>query len=272
MDKKVCTSCKIEKELNEFHKYRKSGLKLRAKCKDCINKECKIYRENNPEKRKETCKKYRDNNREKTMESVKKWRENNSERFKNYNKEYYYNNIEEIKKYNKEWSDKNRDKIKEKRNRFKEKNPNYINEYQKQRKIFDPIFKLSCNIRTMIWGVFKNKGYTKNNNTYEILGCTFEEFKSHIESQFEPWMNWDNKSKSNSVKNPNIEWDLDHIIPISSAKTKEDLIKLNHYTNLQPLCSYYNRYIKRDSNLNPNCFDCNKSLEDCTCIDEILNI
>jgi hypothetical protein len=82
----------------------------------------------------------------------------------------------------------------------------------------------------------------------------------------------DKKSKSNSVKNPNIEWDLDHIIPISSAKTKEDLIKLNHYTNLQPLCSCYNRYIKRDSNLNPNCFDCNKSLEDCTCIDEILNI
>jgi hypothetical protein len=36
----------------------------------------------------------------------------------------------------------------------------------------------------------------------------------------------------------NKSWDIDHIIPISSAKTKEDIIRLNHYTNLQPLCSY----------------------------------
>ena len=44
----------------------------------------------------------------------------------------------------------------------------------------------------------------------------------------------------------NIGWDIDHIVPLSSAKTEEDLIKLNHYTNLQPLCSQTNRYIKRD--------------------------
>lgn len=31
------------------------------------------------------------------------------------------------------------------------------------------------------------------------------------------------------------EWHLDHIIPISSAKTEEEVIKLNHYTNFQPL-------------------------------------
>ena len=38
-------------------------------------------------------------------------------------------------------------------------------------------------------------------------------------------MNWDNAGK----------WHLDHIIPISSAKNEEDIIKLNHYTNFQPL-------------------------------------
>ena len=36
----------------------------------------------------------------------------------------------------------------------------------------------------------------------------------------------------------------DHIIPLSSDKTEEELVRLNHYTNLQPLCSYVNRYIK----------------------------
>lgn len=44
----------------------------------------------------------------------------------------------------------------------------------------------------------------------------------------------------------NYGWDLDHIIPISSAKTEDDLIKLNHYTNFQPLCSKINREIKRN--------------------------
>ena len=41
-------------------------------------------------------------------------------------------------------------------------------------------------------------------------------------------------------------WDIDHIIPISSAESEDDIIKLNHYTNLQPLCSYINRVVKRD--------------------------
>jgi hypothetical protein len=41
-------------------------------------------------------------------------------------------------------------------------------------------------------------------------------------------------------------WHIDHKIPISSAKTEEEIIKLNHFSNLQPLCSKYNREIKRD--------------------------
>jgi len=45
----------------------------------------------------------------------------------------------------------------------------------------------------------------------------------------------------------NYGWDMDHIIPIASAESEEDIIKLNHYTNLQPLCSFVNRVIKRDN-------------------------
>lgn len=53
-----------------------------------------------------------------------------------------------------------------------------------------------------------------------------------------------NKDKSNGELD--YGWGMDHIIPISYAKTEEDVIKLNHYTNLQPLCSFVNRVIKRD--------------------------
>lgn len=31
------------------------------------------------------------------------------------------------------------------------------------------------------------------------------------------------------------EWHLDHIIPISYAKTEKEILDLNHYTNYQPL-------------------------------------
>ena len=58
-------------------------------------------------------------------------------------------------------------------------------------------------------------------------------------------MNWDNYGRYNGELN--YGWDIDHKIPTSSAITEEDVIKLNHYTNLQPLCSFINRVVKRDN-------------------------
>ena len=57
-------------------------------------------------------------------------------------------------------------------------------------------------------------------------------------------MTWKNKGLYNGKLN--CGWDIDHIIPLSTAITEDDLIKLNHYTNLQPLCSKINRDIKKD--------------------------
>ena len=104
------------------------------------------------------------------------------------------------------------------------------------------LFNLKEKIRCLIKYSFKRNGFSKTSKTQQILGCTFEEFKQYLESKFESWMNWENRGLYNGELN--FGWDIDHIIPISSAKTDEDIIKLNHYTNLQPLCSYTNRYIK----------------------------
>ncbi|HEY1054642.1 MAG TPA: HNH endonuclease signature motif containing protein, partial [Emticicia sp.] len=88
----------------------------------------------------------------------------------------------------------------------------------------------------------------QNLRTEEILGCSPTEFKNYIQLQFEDWMTCENYGSLNGDMNcpgPKITWDLDHIIPVSSAKSFDEALKLNHYTNFQPLCSYENRFVKR---------------------------
>ena len=56
-------------------------------------------------------------------------------------------------------------------------------------------------------------------------GCSFDDLYIHIEAQFVDGMNWNNIN----------EWHIDHIIPVSFSQSKDELLLLNHYTNLRPL-------------------------------------
>ena len=157
---------------------------------------------------------------------VKEYQQKNKEminetRRKNYNPEknsmqcldYYNRNKEKVLKKVKEYQDKNKEKRKE-----------YFKNYKKNRLANDILYSLkegiSCLIRNSM-----NRNYVKKSKTEVILGCSYEYFKNHIEKQFLSGMIWDNRS----------EWHIDHIIPLSSAKTEDDVLKLNHFTNLRPL-------------------------------------
>jgi hypothetical protein len=118
------------------------------------------------------------------------------------------------------------------------------NVYHKYKMSNDLIYRTKNLTISLISKGFRKNGYKKSSRTCEILGCSFEEFKLYLESKFEDWMNWENRGLYNG--DFNYGWDIDHIIPISSAENIEDLIRLNHYTNLQPLCSKVNRDIKRN--------------------------
>jgi hypothetical protein len=176
-------------------------------------------------------------------EKQKEWYQANKERIKAKRKEYYKDNIDKIKEYRK----KNKDKIRQSNYEYYLKNNELINEKRnkkwKDKYENDPMFKFKHNIRTGTQRIFKQSILKKTTKTEILLGCSFIELKNHLESKLQPWMNWDNYGKYNGEFNHG--WDIDHIIPISSAKTVEDVIKLSHYTNLQPLCSYINRYVKR---------------------------
>lgn len=163
-------------------------------------------------------------------ESARKWREKNKE----YYSKYRSDNFEKISKYQKEYQKINKEELNKK-----------IQIRKKGRYQSDVKYRLKTLIRTMIKKAFIRNGVSKKSTTTEILGCTFDEFKLHIESKFETWMSWENYGLYNGELN--YGWDIDHITPLSSAKNTEELIELNHYTNLQPLCGKVNRNIKKDS-------------------------
>lgn len=201
MVKKICSKCKIEKHLCEFHKYTHSKDGFRTLCKECR----KIEKIKN--------KLYREKNKEKLTLKRTIWFEENPNYIKQYQKKY---NIENRKKLNeklKKWREKNKEKIlQEQRKTKKEKYDNDIN------------FKLSHLLRCRINKIIKFK---RNRSSIEILGCTIEEFKIYIEGKFKSEMSWENYGYYG--------WHIDHIIPLSSAGSNEGFIELCHYTNLQPL-------------------------------------
>lgn len=197
-------------------------------------KDKKQYLKDYYEKNKERLQTYNRNRR-------KDWYDENKDSAIEYQKEYNKANSDKVKAYNKQWVKDNPEKVKS----YTKKDKEYFRDYNKMKCATDPLFKLTKNIRALIRYSIKSKGYVKNSKTFEILGCNYEEFKTYIESKFEDWMTWDNYGVYEKGKY-NVGWDIDHIIPSCSALTESDIIGLNHYTNLQPLCSKVNRDIKRD--------------------------
>lgn len=107
----------------------------------------------------------------------------------------------------------------------------------------DPFEKLKHYIRNNIKDCFKRALYgtsIKAKNTEDILGCSFTFFMSHIESQFESWMNWNNYGNYVKQAGKNTSWNFEHIIPLCKVENEEDIYILNHWSNLMPMCSFKN--------------------------------
>ena len=61
------------------------------------------------------------------------------------------------------------------------------------------------------------------------MQSSFEDLKIYIEKKFTDGMNWENYGRKEGC------WNIDHIIPPHSAQTEQDIISLQHYTNLRPM-------------------------------------
>jgi hypothetical protein len=206
MGTKVCSKCKEEKNVCEFGKLKTSKDGLLYSCKKCNNKRSVDYRKNNPEKVLELTRNWTKKNPEWVYNRHKKWREENPKKHKELKKNWYKNNPHKRKEY---------------RENYKPKK----HEQRKERRESDPIFSLINNVRSRLYKYLIKLDITKKNKTFDIVGCSPLQLKEHLEKQFTNGMCWENRS----------EWHIDHIIPLSSAKTEDELYKLCHYKNLQPL-------------------------------------
>ena len=201
--------------------------------KECIK--CKLVKNNNLfVKNRNLCK-------ECMKEYKKSYHLENKELISISKKEMYKSKKYEILLKRKESYNSNREKKLEYQKKYaslnKEKISTYKMEYQRNRRLSDPVYKLKYVVGRLIRNSLKCKGLSKNKRSKDILGCTIEFFKVYIEERFIDDMSWDNYGTN---------WDIDHKIPLATAITEEDVLKLNHYTNLQPLDSYINRNVKRD--------------------------
>jgi hypothetical protein len=181
------------------------------------------------------------------------WRFEQKESRKNRKKQQYQINKEAIRLKNQKYYLQNREIIKarcqaykkrlreskdlkiqidsrEQRKRWKvlnkEKVRSAYRRYINKRILNDPFFKFKCRIRSLISQRIRRRGYTKQSRTHELLGASYEVVFEHL--------------KATAIKNygsydPNIHYHIDHIVPVSSAKTEEELIRLQHYKNLQYL-------------------------------------
>jgi len=214
MNSKICKKCNIIKDISLFNKHKTNTDGYEHSCKACRYEQSKLSIKNNPERIKKANKKWRSNNKEYNKERGILWRKNNPDKVKEYNE------------------------------LFKINNPDYKKNYEINRRKVDLLYKLKHNIHSCLYTQLKRGKYTKKSRTYKILGCSFEDFKRYLESQFEPWMTWENYGLYNGELN--YGWDIDHIIPTSSANSELEFLKLWNFTNLQPLCSHINRDIKKD--------------------------
>ena len=263
MDSRVCKKCGLEKPLTEFRKtVNKSNNRVyyRSSCHACeltysrdyektkriITDERREYHKKWRDENKDKIKEYRDNNKERIQQKSKEYYEKNKDELKAYSKEFYsehkdyyktknkeykYNNKEHISEYNKKYLQENHESIMARRKIYIKENIDMINSkrrvYDKKRRENDQIYRFKVQIRHLINHSMERKGYKKSSRTHEILGCDYNFFIDYLFKTYKD--------------NYGVEYDgsenvhIDHIIPLATAKTEDEVIKLCHYTNLQLL-------------------------------------
>lgn len=99
--------------------------------------------------------------------------------------------------------------------------------YEKRMFSESPSFAMAKRLRSRLRKAMDAGSARKAKSTFVLVGCSPDELKNHIESQFLDGMTWENSGK----------WHIDHIIPLArfDLQDEEQQRAAFHYTNLRPL-------------------------------------
>lgn len=242
---KSCSQCGILKpNTTEYYsKKNKNSGDLVKHCKECAKVSRQIYYQKNKDRIKASSNEYYKNNlessksraisyyylnKEVVKNRIRKYLEDNKDKVKVARAKSYKENKDAVKIAASKYYKSNKDKIQKSQFNWRNKNKDKVRLYSKNYLIkikSDQLLSMKQRYRSFVSKIFRSNGFTKKSKAQEILGCSWNDFKLHIERQFINGMSWNRIS----------EIHLDHIVPLSSAKNENDLISLNHYTNLRPL-------------------------------------
>jgi hypothetical protein len=210
---KTCTKCGATAPRSDFTRDRSKSDGLSSWCGGCRKEAHRRWYEANSERHCEKTRIWIKENPEKQREYYRRYREANREKCREGYRRYYEANRERRLEENRTWREANTKKrATDRRNRY----------------AADQGFRVAIIFRVRFSRWFKAQGLKKDSSVLSAVGCTAEELIAHLESQFQPGMNWDNWAYDG--------WHIDHKIPLASAGDDiEAMMKLWHYTNLQPL-------------------------------------
>jgi len=168
---------------------------------------------------------YRNRTRKERLVASKLYYSNNKEVFAIKHKKYRAKHKTALGKYRAAYRQANSEKESLWRKSWYIKNVKSISIKAIERYRKDYLYAMKSRVRHRTREAFKRAKLTKPYKTNKLLGCNYETLCTYIEALFTEGMTWENRGK----------WHIDHIIPLASATNEEELIKLCHYTNLQPL-------------------------------------
>jgi hypothetical protein len=149
-------------------------------------------------------------------------------------KEYYRKKWERLgTSYNQDYYNNNKDQHRQRQRRYLDKPETKAKQRERYRS--NSQLRIARTLRIRVRGLIRGIRATKTESTYELLGCSLEQFTAHLESLFRPGMSWANYGKHRTGEPPT--WHIDHIRPCASfdLTDPEQQKQCFHYTNLQPL-------------------------------------
>jgi hypothetical protein len=164
-------------------------------------------------------------NIKKSSERLKKRYASNKQEYLRQQREYRVKNADAIRERRRRYRQRNAAKIKVAKQIYAANNKDKIAKALANRRANNPIVRMANSMRRSIRR-YLDAGQKGEMSSFEIIGCSKDDLRKHLESKFRDGMTWQNYGK---------HWHIDHIVPLISAKSSDEVKRLCHWTNLQPL-------------------------------------